>query len=334
MKSDSNNIRRRDFLKYGGQAAVAASLAGTMGMKSGEAGTEPSSKTTTGSASQNAPDFIIDSHIHVRGNDEWVNEMVDMYRKHNAMACALAWPEDMEFMMEAMDAYPDVFIGYGRTSVDDPMAVRHVKTFYENGFLGMKFHSPRKQWDDPSYYQVYRLCEEFGMHMLFHTGITSRRNIDGTPRYGSMANMRPVYLDALCRLFPNTTIQGAHFGNPWYEEAAECARWNPNLYFDVTGSSLFKFNELDRMDIMSQYLWWAQWDAQDTNPHTLQGGPGAWEHIVFGVDEGPSGLPGNIELFQKMIEANNVPAEVQPKMWGLTMAGILGIDPETKQRIR
>jgi uncharacterized protein len=198
----------------------------------------------------------------------------------------------------------------------------------------MKFHSPRKNWDDPSYYQVYRLCETYGMVMLFHTGITSRRNIDETPRYGSMARMRPVYIDAICRQFPNATIQAAHFGNPWYDEAAECARWNPNLFFDITGSTLYKFELLGNMEIMSQYLWWSQWDDANVNPHTLQEGPTAWEHIVFGVDEGPEGLPRNIELFQKMIEMNNVPANEQPKMWGLTMAKKLGIDPETKRRIR
>lgn len=334
MKSESKNIKRRDFLKYSGQAALAASMAGTLGMKRGEDQVEQIHQESTDRASLNIPDFIIDSHTHVRPTDEWRNQMVEIYRKHNAMACAITWYEDMDFMIEAMNRYPDVFIGYGRVSVDDPGAVRQIKDFHENGFLGMKFHSPRKNWDDPSYFQVYRLCEEYGMHMLFHTGITSRRITDSTPRYGSMARMRPVYLDAITRQFPNTTIQGAHFGNPWYDEAAEIARWNPNLYFDITGSSLFKFVELGKLGIMSEYLWWAQWDGQDVNPHTPQGGPGAWEHIVFGVDEGPSGLPGNIKLFQQMIEVNNVPGDVQQKMWGLTMANILGIDPETKRRMR
>lgn len=329
MNSEIKNIGRREFLKSSGKAALGISTVGALGSHSGQLQAEPKSIALEPSY---APDFIIDSHMHVGGEEQWVKEMVEMYRRYNAMACAIAWPKDMDMMIDAMNEYPDVFIGFGRVSVDDPEAVRQVKTFHENGFVGMKFHSPRKDWDDPSYYQVYRLCEEYGMHMLFHTGITSRRNIDGVPRYGSWGHMRPVYLDAICRQFPNATIQGAHFGNPWYEEAAECARWNPNLYFDITGSSLFKFTELDKMDIMSEYLWWAGWDSQTENPHTLQGGPSAWEHIVFGVDEDPSGLPGNIERFQRMIEANNVPAEDQPKMWGLTMAKILGIDPETKKR--
>lgn len=331
MDSSEKNIRRRDFLSYTGKAALAASAAGAMGSQTSEARAEDA--PSYGLAPQDAPDFIIDAHIHCGGTEAWVEEMVDMYRDYNAMACTLTWPEDMDLMIDAIDEYPDVFIGFGRVRLDDPTAVRQVKRFHENGFVGMKFHSPRKNWDDPEYHEVYRLCEEYGMHMLFHTGITSRRNIDSTPRYGAMARMRPVYLDAICRMFPDATIQGAHFGNPWYEEAAECARWNPNLYFDMTGSSLFKFIERDNLEVMSEYLWWASWSGQEENPHTLQGGPSAWEHIVFGTDQDPSGLPGNIDRFQRMIEANNVRKKVQPKMWGLTMAEILGIDPETKERV-
>lgn len=329
MSSGYRSFGRRDFLKLGSQAALAAGAAGVAGGY-GSRSEQGAAKSTVSAPD---PDFIIDAHIHVGGGQEWVEEVVRTYRPLNAMACAIAQPDQMELIAEAMEEYPDVFIGFGRVSVDHPAAVRQVKEFHELGFSGMKFHSPRKNWDDPSYFQIYRLCEEYGMHMLFHTGITSRRMLDDTPRYGSMGRMRPVYLDAICRQFPNATIQGAHFGNPWYDEAAECARWNPNLYFDVTGSTLYKFIERDRMEAFSDYLWWAGWDGQDENPHTLAGGPSAWEHIVFGTDESPSGLAGNIERFKMMIDANHVSEDDQRKMWGETMAGILGIDPRTKKRV-
>ena len=54
--------------------------------------------------------------------------------------------------------------------------------------------------------------------------------------------MRPIYLDTMARLFPAWKIHGAHLGNPWYEEASMSCRWNPNLYFDLTGSTLKKKN--------------------------------------------------------------------------------------------
>jgi hypothetical protein len=128
-------------------------------------------------------------------------------------------------------------------------------------------------------------------------------------------------------------IQGAHLGNPWYEEAAEAARWNPNLFFDVTGSTLFKLIKLNRLDKMNDILWWSSEEGEN-NPHTLKGGPSAWEHIVFGTDENPEGLTGNIERFSLMLEANNVPPESRNKMWGLTMAENLGIDPKTRKFIK
>lgn len=52
--------------------------------------------------------------------------------------------------------------------------------------------------------------------------------------------MRPIYLDTIARAFPDLKIIGAHLGNPWYQEAAEVARWNPNVFFDLTGSTLKK----------------------------------------------------------------------------------------------
>ena len=58
------------------------------------------------------------------------------------------------------------------------------------------------------------------------------------------------------------------------------------------------------------------------------------EHIVFGTDERPSGLVPNIERFQKMLDVNNVPESTREKMWGLTMAKILEIDPKTKKFIK
>jgi hypothetical protein len=142
-----------------------------------------------------------------------------------------------------------------------------------------------------------------------------------------------MYLDTLCRAFPRVKIQGAHLGNPWYEEAAEAARWNPNLFFDVTGSTLFKFIKLNRLDKMREILWWSSEEGEN-NPHTLKGGPNAWEHIVFGTDENPQGLTGNIERFSMMLNANNVPLESRNKMWGLTMAENLGIDPRTHRFIK
>src|SRR5437879_13343318 len=52
--------------------------------------------------------------------------------------------------------------------------------------------------------------------------------------------MRPIHLEEIARRFPKITLVGAHCGNPEYEWAAEIARWNPNVFFDLSGSTLAK----------------------------------------------------------------------------------------------
>jgi predicted TIM-barrel fold metal-dependent hydrolase len=323
METLTERMQRREFLSHGAKAAMGAAVVTAANSAPGPA------VVSSGNSTAKMPKFILDSHIHCGGTEAWVEEMVKTYRRHNAMAFVLTWIDDMELMNDAAASYPDVFINCGRVRLDDSNAIRDVETFKKNGFVGMKFHSPQKNYDDPSYFQIYRLCEEYRFHTLFHTGISSH-SIKDEPQWGSSARMRPMYLDTICRQFPRSTIQGAHLGNPWYEEAAEAARWNPTLYFDVTGSTLLKFIKLGKLARMSEILWWAS-DEAENNPHTLKGGPGAWEHIVFGTDERPSGLTANIERFQKMLDANNVPQNTREKMWGLTMAKVLGIDPNTRK---
>ena len=275
------------------------------------------------------PKFIIDSHIHYGTTEKWVEEVVKNYRPLNAMACAITYMKDMGLLKEAIQSYPDVLIGYGRVLPDNPAAIREIETFKKNGFRGIKFHFPQQNWDDPVYFQLYRLCEEYKLHMLFHTGIAAHK-IGDEPQWSSASRMRPMYLDTLARLFPRTTIQGAHFGTPWYAEAAEAARWNPNLFFDVTGSTLYKFIKLNELNRMNHILWWSS-EESEANPHTLKGGPEAWEHIVFGTDEVPNNLQNNIDRFEKMFNENKVPIALREKVYGHTMAKILGIDVKTKK---
>jgi hypothetical protein len=55
--------------------------------------------------------------------------------------------------------------------------------------------------------------------------------------------MRTFHLEEIARRFPKLTVIGAHWGNPEYEWAAEVARWNPNVLFDLSGSTLTKIGD-------------------------------------------------------------------------------------------
>jgi predicted TIM-barrel fold metal-dependent hydrolase len=186
--------------------------------------------------------FVIDSHQHYQDKPDYFDRLVKTYRPRNAMACVLTLMKDWPAVKKAAADYPDVVIPYGQILVDDPKALSEIETFAAGGAKGIKMHTPRKNWDDESYFPLYKKMQDLGLVALFHTGIVCTI-VDGNcgssdePQISSMARMRPSFLHTIARAFPRLTVQGAHLGNPWYDEAAEAARWQKNLYFDLTGSS-------------------------------------------------------------------------------------------------
>ena len=197
--------------------------------------------------------FVIDAHQHWRSTPDYVPTLVKTYRARNAMACVLTRIESLDQMIAAAKQHPDVIIPYGHLDVDHPAARAHIETFAKAGVKGIKMHTPKNNWDDFGYFPLYARMQELGIVALFHTGIVSG-NGSGEPEQSSMARMRPSFLHTIARSFPTLKIHGSHLGNPWYDEAAEAARWSPNLYFDVTGSTLQK--KQHNLTVFREYLWW------------------------------------------------------------------------------
>jgi hypothetical protein len=263
--------------------------------------------------------FVIDSHQHYDDRPDYVDRLVATYRPRNAMACVLTPMAGFETVRRAAAAHPDVVIPYGQISVDDPAAPAQIDRFAEAGFKGIKMHSPRRNWDDPEYFPIYRQLQDRKVVALFHTGIAF--HID-TPQYTSMARMRPSYLDTISRAFPELYIQGAHLGNPWYDEAAEAARWGRRLYFDITGSSLLK--KAKNLAVFKEYLWW-----EGPGAHSSPNAVYAFEKLVFGTDEPPEQIDNMLGRYEAMLDACSVPEASRRKIYGETMAGILGIKVRT-----
>lgn len=259
--------------------------------------------------------FVIDSHQHYSPSPDYIRRLVDIYRPRGAMACVLTPMVGFETVRQAALQHPDVVIPYGRISVDDAAAAAQIAAFAEAGFKGIKMHAPLHDWDDPRYFPLYELILKRGMIALFHTGIASH-----SPAYQhtSMARMRPSYLDTLARKYPDLRLQGAHLGNPWYDEAAEAARWAPNLYFDITGSTLLK--KKDDLSVFKKYLWW-----EGPAPHSAPTAVYAFEKLVFGTDEVPENLDAVLAQYEALLEACDVPEASRRKIYGETMAHILGI---------
>lgn len=263
--------------------------------------------------------FVIDAHQHWQATTDYVPTLVKVYRARNAMACVLTPIAHLDALMAAAKQYPDVIIPYGYLDVDHPDARAQLETFARAGVKGIKMHRPKMNWDDFGYFPLYERMQALGLVALFHTGIVAG-NGSGQPEQSSMARMRPSFLHTIARSFPTLRIQGAHLGNPWYDEAAEAARWSPNLFFDVTGSTLLK--KQHDLKVFREYLWW---DGPST--HTPSSAVYAFEKIVFGTDEPPDALDGVLERYEAMLEANDVPEASRRRIYGETMARLLGITP-------
>ncbi len=277
---------------------------------------------TARAQTQTAPPrrFIIDSHQHYQSAPDYVERLVKTYRPRNAMACVLTPMSGFETIRKAAADYPDVVIPYGFVSVDDPGAIGEIQKFAAAGFKGVKMHRPKYNWDDFGYFPIYEKLQSLKLVALFHTGIVSGSGEE--PEQSSMARMRPSFLHTISRSFPKLVIQGAHLGNPWYDEAAEVARWQKNLYFDLTGSTLIK--KAKNLAVFKEYLWW-----EGPTAHSSKDAVYAFEKIVFGTDEAPEVLDNMLSRYEAMLNACEVPEESRRKIYGETMAKILGVKVRT-----
>jgi predicted TIM-barrel fold metal-dependent hydrolase len=263
---------------------------------------------------------IIDAHIHHNGEISFLRKLAARLRAADAMGLLITAPKDLDSVKSFMEQNPNRLAGLGEIRLDDPNAVELVDRFHAAGFPGLgELTRPLRRYDDRSYWPIYARAEQHRMIVLFHTGIVNRTSPD-VPEDVSIDRMRPTTLDLIARRFPKLTIIGAHLGNPEYAPAAEVARWSPNLYFDLSGSTLIK--KSPDYTFFNTVFWW----SAVASPHTPKSKTHAFEKVVFGSDI----FGGEIEEFdrtlanyQKMLNACGVPAEAQANIMGGTVWRIL-----------
>lgn len=180
-------------------------------------------------------------------------------------------PGDNARVLKAHRLNPALFIPfYGvDMDVDGPGDIALAR---DRGFTGLKFIGPQRPYNDRAYFSFYEKAAELKMPALFHLGIVA--NTNGWRDCDSNL-MRPIHLDHIARRLPELIIIGAHFGNPWCEEAAMACRWNPNLFFDFSGS-LLKYR---KPAFLNDLLWW-----KPEGPYPAPDKTAAWQKICFGTD--------------------------------------------------
>lgn len=271
-------------------------------------------------AAQTAPPKLIDVHEHFDGEQGVLDQMLAKLTAADGLGFLLVTQKGFPEATKYIHEHRDRFIGFGDIKLDDPDVLNQIDRFHQAGYRGLgEITSSQKNYDDRSYWPIYERAAKYHMILLFHTGAVARNN-PNEPSDVSFDRMRPTRLDLIVRHWPHMTVIGAHLGNPDYAEAAEVARWSPNLYFDLSGSSLIKKH--DDYAFFRSVFWW----SGVISPHTPAGGPDAFEKLVFGSDifRGELGeFDAEQARYHAMFDACRVPTDVQARIFSGTMWRVL-----------
>ena len=307
-------ISRRGFLRAASGAATAIPL-----RAAGNLATE-ASRFDERETPATVSDRIVDVHVHFdENNPNFVQDLVTLAERLNLTACLLTPYSHRVQVAGAAKQYPKQIVPFGFVDLDDPDVLTQVKGFHALGYRGLgELEFVKKPYIDASYLPVYELANQYSWIVMFHTGIVLRRRFD-QPEDVASHRMRAFHLEEIARRFPKLTVIGAHCGNPEYEWAAEVARWNPNLFFDLSGSTLTKMS--GRLGEFKNIFWWSgqeEWKTQ-----TPANDPSAFIKLVFGSDSGLDGIAQLVNQYRALLKACDVPASTQQMILGGTLASIL-----------
>ena len=314
MKKD---FTRREFInvaaKVGGIGAGCAI--------SGVAGTFAFAENGEQAAAQGAKTRIVDIHTHFEANNPaYLDEFLKMSDELNLTGCMLTPFENRRAVAEVAKKFPRQIVPFGYVDLDAPDVVKQVEELHSLGYRGLgELEFVKKQYNDPSYFPVYELANRYQWVVLFHTGIVAREKFK-EPEDVASFRMSAEYLEEIARRFPKITVIGAHCGNPDYQWAAEIARWNPNVFFDLSGSTLKKLG--GRLDEFLEYFWWT---GTDEGTETPNNDPSAFTKLVFGSDTNPKNVGHVLSQYQAMFEACGVSESARKLVLGGTLAKILNL---------
>ncbi len=195
--------------------------------------------------------FDIHQHLNYGTDiDKYAKEMrkLNMRAAVNSVGPMFGQPGN-KATLDALKRHPDVVVGFGYIGLGRGDTPQTVQKLHDQGFRGLKMIIPKKDYDDKSYYPIYRKAEELNMPILFHTGIMAGtelicRNYQHIPEVARVNHaaldvasrrMEPITLDAVARAFPKLKIIMAHFtADNRKESISGMLMWLPNVYADLT----------------------------------------------------------------------------------------------------
>ena len=265
--------------------------------------------------------MIIDCHTHLSQREGHLEEIIAQMDKLGVDKVVLFGGGQKNRMalnqkvLEAAQAHPDRVIPFAYAPLGEAYP-KDIDQIADAGFKGLKLINPLSNYNDRAYWPIYERAEAHGLVCLFHTGIIARRDEN---RYQDIdtARMEVIYLDSIVRKFQDMDVIMAHLGNPRYGDACMMLRWHPNLYSDLSGSTLKKKGP----EFFKEMFWWK--DSKTYNKDPLGRGP--WEKIVYGSDVRPEDMGEVMEDYKRIMAACGVEEEIQKKVFGETAAKIFKI---------
>src|SRR5437764_1435176 len=168
----STHVSRRRFL-----GAAAASVPGAWSL----ANALPSATSRSEQIASAMPkNRIIDMHVHFdEKKPSFIADFLKISDRLNLAACLLTPFASRKIVFEAAKEHPTQIIPFGFVDLDAPDVVKQVEELHAMGFRGLgELEFVRKPYNDPSYFPVYELANQYGWIVMFHTGIVLRRKLD------------------------------------------------------------------------------------------------------------------------------------------------------------
>lgn len=116
--------------------------------------------------------------------------------------------------------------------------LQNYRTWIKEGLVkGLKIYSGYEPYYpyDKRYQKAYDLCVEFDVPVMIHTGDTFSEK-------GKLKYSHPLNIDELAVDNPELKIVMCHLGNPWIEDCQEIVYKNDNVWADMSGLSVGKFD--------------------------------------------------------------------------------------------
>ena len=152
-------------------------------------------------------------------------------------------------LITATEEYDNLGIvaGYSINNHTEDDLKQYREWIKDGSIIGLKLYCGYEHYYpyDVKYQKVYDMCVEFGVPVMIHTGDTFLEQ-------GKLKFSHPIHIDEVAVDNPELKIVMCHLGNPWLEDCQEVVYKNDNVYADVSGLAVGKFDHTFEMRMVEK----------------------------------------------------------------------------------